>query len=135
MSRLWDPFVWEEDTDARRDLVASFIESLLKDRGTAEVKPLKAILTPWEVINAIAPDIWHTKVPLEIRVQVHKAWLEQEQAKSREPFLASHVIKIATPRILAANILLVDLHGVIKLGLKRMGFDKDDGDVLDHPKG
>lgn len=131
-------FRWEEDSDPRRDAIASLIEAMLKERGSHNGKPLKPILTPWDVMFAISPEVWHTKVPLDIRTKIHTAWLEQERAKPRDPFTAKQALEIADPRILVANILLVDLHGVIKLGVKKMGFEKDDSvlDVADlDPKG
>lgn len=129
-------FNWEADADPRRDAVASLIESFLKERGQHGGKPLKPILTPWDVMSAISPEIWHSKVPLDIRVKIHQAWLEQERTKPRDPFTAKQALEIADARILVAHILLADLHGVIQLGLKKMGFEKDDGDFLggDAPK-
>lgn len=134
-----DEFRWEEDTDTRRDAVASLIEAFLKERGSHNGKQLRPILTHWDVLSAISPEVWHTKVPLEVRVKIHQAWLEQERAKPREPFVAKQALEIADPRILVENIALIDLHGVVRLGLKKMGFEKEDSileevAVLD-PKG
>jgi hypothetical protein len=53
--------------------------------------------------------------------------------------VAKQALEIADPRILVENIALIDLHGVVRLGLKKMGFEKEDSileevAVLD-PKG
>jgi hypothetical protein len=140
LNRYLGEFRWEEDTDNRRDAVASLIEAMLKERGAVGGKQLRPILTYWDVLSAISPEVWHTKVPLEVRIKIHQAWLEQEHAKPRDPFTAKQALEIADPRILVANIALIDLHGVVKLGLKKMGFelDKDEAilDVADlDPKG
>lgn len=131
LNGLLGEFSWEADSDPRRDAVASLIESFLKERGLHGGKPLKPVLTHLDVMGAIPSNIWNTKVPLEIRDRIRDAEIEQERTKPREIFTAKQRLEIATPRILVANILLADLHGVIQLGLKKMGFEKDEGDFLD----
>jgi len=70
-------------------------------------------------------------MPDEIQDKIRDAEIEQERTKPREVFSAKQRLEIATPRILVANILLADLRGIIQFGLKKMGFEKDDGDILE----
>lgn len=137
LNRILDAFHWEEDTDPRRDALASLVESMLKERGPHGSKQLKPILMPWDVESTIPSALWNTKVPLDVRNKCRDAWIEQERAKPREPFHAKHSLEIASVRILVASLLLTETRVTVKLGVKKMDFEKDDDDILgtEPPKG
>lgn len=122
--RFRDSMPWEEDSEPHQRLIAKLVESLLKNRGSHGGKALGSILTPWEVLSAIPAKIWHERIPLDTRVQVHEAMLALERDKPKEAFHAKRVIEIATPDIITAHIQLVDLAGLIDLAEQRMGFQK-----------
>ncbi|MFA5184885.1 MAG: hypothetical protein WC551_00150 [Patescibacteria group bacterium] len=128
MSHYWEPFRWEDDDDPHRDVIASFIESLLADREAhitnGIAKQNHPILMPWDVLSAIDPviEIVLDKLPSDIQVALFRAWHDKERKNRDNPYHAKDWLEIATPRILAKHIPLANLIGVVKLGLERMKF-------------
>ncbi|MBI5654156.1 hypothetical protein HZC53_00660 [Candidatus Uhrbacteria bacterium] len=126
MHSHWAQFRWEQDDDPHRDVVASFIESLLADREgyvlDGKSVELESILKPWDVLNVIDVDVLLDCLPREIQKKLFKAWHTWEAQHVDEAWHALDYIDIATPRILVQHIKLADLKGVVMLGMERMGF-------------
>jgi len=121
--QFMDAMPWDEDA-LHQDLIATLIAAFLSDRKDDGKRPSNAILTHWEVVNAIDPILWHTKIPLETRVAVHKAWLELQKDKRQIPYSAEHVLGIVTPKVITHSIKLVDLKDIFALAEQKMGFER-----------
>jgi len=122
LNKHWEKFQWKNDTDARRDLVASFIKSLLdKERGVdGGPEPLQPILTHREVLRAIGTELILDSLPKVLTHQIFDAWLELDEKDVA--FRPQHFLDLATPRELVKYISLVELKRVVMLGIEKMGF-------------
>jgi hypothetical protein len=112
---------WEQDTPAHQELVAFLLTALLTDRGSLAGHTRKPILTPWDVRTAISGRVWHTRIPLEVRVAIDDARLERERDKGNDPFHAKDDLAIATCAIIAANVPLKELARLLDVAEKALG--------------
>lgn len=110
-------------TDLER-LTAWLLRALLSDRSMKhEQLKRRPILTPWDLRTAIDGEVWHTRMPLEIRVAIDEARFRQEKLRPGRPFGARHDLSIAAPEQIAAHVPLIDLVGVLERAEQAMGFE------------
>ncbi len=118
-------FPWGDDAPVHQEIVAWLLKALLSDASTVPGLGRVPILTAWDLRTAIDGRVWHTKIPLEIRVAIDDARMSQERDRPGVPFHAQDDLAIAVPDILAASIPLRDLAGVLTAAERAMGFDKE----------
>ena len=124
VSEIWHRFrermPWDQDTSAHQELVGWLIDSLLASSSSFEGMTRKPILSSHTVRTTIPGKIWHSKIPLEIRVAIDDLRFQRERAKPGEPFHAIHDLSVATPTIIATNIPLRELVRVVDVAEKAM---------------
>jgi hypothetical protein len=122
---IWHKFrermPWDQDTPANQELVGWLLDQLLASSSSLDGMTRKPILTSHAVRTTIPGKIWHSKIPLEVRVAIDDLRFQRERAKPGEPFHAIHDLSVATPTIIAANIPLRELLRVIDVAEKAMG--------------
>jgi hypothetical protein len=127
-AEIWRAFVdrmpWGDDAPAHQELCAWLFDALLADRSGIEGLYRKPILTAWEARTAIDGRVWHTRMPLEIRVAIDEARFAKQRERPNEPFHAESDLSIAVAATIAASIPLRDLQPVFLLAADRMGFAK-----------
>lgn len=114
---------WEQDTPVHQELLAWLLKALLTDRSSFPGLGRVPILTPWEVRTAINGKVWHTRIPLDVRVAIDDARFKQEKDKGGLPFHAEHDLGIAVPEIIAGNVPLRELIPVLIVAERSMGFE------------
>jgi hypothetical protein len=126
-SAFWHAFresmPWEQDTPVHQELLAWLLKALLTDRSSFPGLGRVPILTPWEVRTAINGKVWHTRIPLDVRVAIDDARFRQEKDKGGVPFHAEHDLGIAVPEIIAGNVPLRELIPVLIVAERSMGFE------------
>ena len=80
------------------------------------------MLSALDVRTAIDGAVWHTRVPLEVRVAIDRARLAHERQKPKEPFGAEAELAVATPSVICANLPLRALAGVWAAAEVALGF-------------
>lgn len=124
VSEIWHRFrermPWDQDTAAHQELVGWLIDTLLASSSSLEGMTRKPILSSHTVRTTIPGKIWHSKIPLEIRVAIDDLRFQRERAKPGEPFHAIHDLSVATPTIIATNIPLRELVRVVDVAEKAM---------------
>ncbi|AKT39413.1 hypothetical protein [Chondromyces crocatus] len=114
---------WDQETQVHHDLMTWLFKSLLSDRSPFDGIGRTPILTPWDVRTAIDGRVWHTRIPLEVRVAIDEARLQQERDRPGVPFHAEGDLSIAVPEIIATSIPLRDLVPVLNVAQKSMRFE------------
>ncbi len=109
-----------DDVDQER-FTAWLLRALLSSKGPNGMKRVP-ILTPLLVRTAIEGRVWHTRMPLEIRVAIDDARFRQERQRPGKAFCARHDLAIALPEHIAGNIPLGDLTEVLNRAEQAMGF-------------
>jgi len=105
-------------------LTAWLLRALLSDRSMMrEQLKRRPILSPWDLRTAIDGEVWHTRMPLEIRVAIDEARFRQEKLRPGRTFGARHDLAIAAPEQIAAHVPLIDLVGVLDCAEQAMGFE------------
>lgn len=121
-----DSILWEDDSPGNRSLIAKLIDALLKaGRKKTKHSPSGAILSSWDLMSGIDPQIW-VQLPVELRVKQHKAWVvATRDGQEDEPsaFTPEDVFRIVPPSEFMQHLRLVDLHGILKVAETRMGFE------------
>jgi len=112
---------WEQDTPEHQELIAWLLRALLSSESAFGPKR-KPILTSWDVRTRIEGHLWHTHIPLEIRVAIDEARHAREKEHPRKPFLAVDDLAIATPEVLTENIPLRELMEIFLAAETAMGF-------------
>jgi hypothetical protein len=124
-AELWREFFarmpWEQDTPEHQELIAWLLRSLLATESPYGPKR-KPILTSWDVRTRIEGHLFHTHIPLEIRVAIDEARQAREKEHPRKPFLASDDLAIATPEVITENIPLRELMEIFLAAETVMGF-------------
>ncbi len=124
-AEMWRTFrarmPWNEDSEPHQGLIGWLIRTLLADTASLGGLSRNRILTPWQVRTAIDGRVWHTKMPLAVRVAIDDARLEQEKTDAKTPFHASDDLIIALPELIASNVPLRDLRGVLDVAERVMG--------------
>jgi hypothetical protein len=113
---------WGQDSTAHQELVATLLRAFLTDKSSLGFSR-KPVLTSWELRTNIPGKVWHTRIPVDVRVAIDDARFEREKAKSRDPFHAKDDLAIALPDVIAANVPLKDLHRVFDAAERAMGFE------------
>jgi hypothetical protein len=138
VNELWHKFKermpWDQDTAAHQELVGWLLDQFLASSSTIEGMTRKPILTSHAVRTTIPGKIWHSKIPLEVRVAIDDLRFQRERAKPGEPFHAIHDLSVATPTIIATNIPLRELLRVIDVAEKAMGLDSRGSHAAPPPK-
>lgn len=116
---------WDQDTPVHQELVAWLLGALLADRsllldGLVRRTP---ILTPWQVRTAIEDRVWHTHLPVEIRVAIDRARFARERDQPGTPFHARDDFEIATPAVITQHIPLAVILPVMDVAERAMRFD------------
>jgi hypothetical protein len=131
VAEIWHRFrermPWDQDLPPNQDLVGWLFDRLLAASSTIEGMTRKPILTSYAIRTTIPGKIWHSKIPLEIRVAIDDLRFEHERAKPGEPFHAIHDLSVATPTIIAANIPLRELLCVLDAAEAAMGLPPSRG--------
>jgi hypothetical protein len=128
VDEFWQAFMekmpWADDAPAHQELCAWLFDALLADRSAIEGLYRKPILTAWEARTAIDGRVWHTRMPLEIRVAIDEARFQKQRDRSGEPFHAESDLSIAVSATIAASIPLRDLMPVFAAAEREMGFKR-----------
>lgn len=114
---------WEQDIPVHQELLAWLLKALLNDRSSFAGLGRIPILTPWEVRTAISGKVWHTRIPLDVRVAIDEARFKLEKEKLNVPFHAESDLGIAVPEIIAGNVPLRELIPVLLVAERSMGFE------------
>lgn len=126
-SAFWHAFresmPWEQDTPVHQELLAWLLKALLTDRSSFPGLGRVPILTPWDVRTAISGKVWHTRIPLDVRVAIDDARFKQEKDKTSSPFHAESDLGIAIPEIIAGNVPLRELIPVLIVAERAMSFE------------
>ncbi|MEO7329115.1 MAG: hypothetical protein ABI193_11080, partial [Minicystis sp.] len=124
---FWSGFVekmpWKQDTSVHQELIAWLFDALLADHSAIDGLRRKPILTAWEARTAIDGRVWHTRMPLEIRVAVDEARFRKERERPGEPFHAASDLSIAVAQTIVTAIPLRDLAPVFAAAERVMGFN------------
>ncbi len=118
-------FPWHDDAPSHQELVAWLLKALLADTSSIAGLGRVPILTPWDLRTSIDGRVWHTKIPLEVRVAIDDMRLSQERDRPGAPFHAQDDLAIAVPDVIAASVPLRDLAGVLDAAERAMGFDRE----------
>ena len=131
VAQIWHRFrermPWDQDIPPNQELVAWLIDRLLASFGTIDGMTRKPLMTPYQIRTTIPGKIWHSRIPLEVRVAIDEARFQREREKPGEPYHAIHDLGLATPTIIAANISLRDLLFVFDVAEKAMGLSDSRG--------
>jgi hypothetical protein len=119
---------WEQDTPVHQELLAWLLKALLTDRSSFAGLGRVPILTPWDVRTAINGKVWHTRIPLDVRVAIDDARFKQEKDKTSTPFHAESDLGIASAEIIAGNVPLRELIPVLLVAERAMGFEQTKAD-------
>ncbi|WP_394842641.1 hypothetical protein LZC95_36920 [Pendulispora brunnea] len=123
---IWQKFrerlPWDQDTPSHQELVSWLFEAFLASQSSVGGYSRKPILTSLALRTAIPGKIWHTRIPLEVRVAIDDLRFQREKVKPSEAFHAIHDLSVATPSIIASNIALRELTRVVDVAEKSMGF-------------
>jgi hypothetical protein len=127
-AELWREFrermPWEEDTKVHQELVAWLLSALLASASPTYGLARRPILTPWDVRTRVDGRLWHTHIPLEVRVAIDEARHAREREHSDRPFLAVDDLAIATPAVITESVPLRDLMDVFLGAESILGFEE-----------
>jgi hypothetical protein len=123
---LWHAFMdrmpWREDSPPHRELIAWALRALLARRSSLpSIGERTPILTPWELRTAIDGRVWHTHLPIEIRVAIDEARFQREREKGDAPFHAADDLAIALPEMIAEHLPLASLLPIFAAAEGAMG--------------
>ncbi|MEP7121067.1 MAG: hypothetical protein ABJE95_09165 [Byssovorax sp.] len=123
---FWHAFIekmpWAQDTPAHQELIAWLFDALLADHGAVDGVNRTPILTAWDARTAIDGRVWHTKMPLEIRMAIDEARFKKQRERPGEPFHAESDLSIAVAATITSSIPLRDLRSVFAAAERAMGF-------------
>lgn len=125
-AELWKLFrrrmPWDDDSTAHQDLIGWLLGALLSDKSSLDGAPRTPVLSALAVRTAIDGRVWHSRIPLDVRVAIDNARFAQLREKA-EAFTASQDLAIATPALIAASIPLKELSGVFDVAGVALGFE------------
>ncbi len=113
---------WDDDSTAHQDLIGWLLGALLSDKSSLDGAARPPILSALAVRTAIDGRVWHSRIPLDVRVAIDNARFAQLREKP-EAFTASQDLSIATPALIAASIPLKELAGVFDAASIALGFE------------
>lgn len=114
---------WDDDSTPHQDLVGFLLNALVSDKNSLDGTSRTPILTPLAVRMAIDGRVWHTRIPLDVRVAIDDARFARERDRPHEAYSVAQDLLVATPALIAASIPLRELLGVFDLAGSAMGFD------------
>ncbi|MBL8740860.1 MAG: hypothetical protein JNK04_07195 [Myxococcales bacterium] len=114
---------WDDDATPHQDLIGWFIGALLADKSALDGSPRQPILSAVQVRMAIDGRVWHSRIPLHVRVAIDDARFAAQRDRPNEPYGVERDLTIATPALIAASIPLKDLLPVIDVAAHALGFD------------
>lgn len=115
---------WDDDRTGHQDLIGWLLGALLADKSTLDGKPRTPILSALAMRTGIDGRVWHSKIPLDVRVEIDNARFASLRDKPGEPFTAAQDLAIATPALLAASIPLKEFANVLDLAGAALGFEE-----------
>lgn len=115
---------WDDDATPHQDLIGWFIGALLADKSALDGSPRQPILSAVQVRMAIDGRVWHSRIPLHVRVAIDDARFAAQRDRPNEPYGVERDLTIATPALIAASIPLKDLLPVIDVAAHALGFDE-----------
>ncbi|MFO0616856.1 MAG: hypothetical protein U0414_29950 [Polyangiaceae bacterium] len=118
---------WDDDRTTHQDLVGWLLGALLADKSMLDGKPRTPILTALAMRTGIDGRVWHSKIPLDVRVEIDNARFAALRDRPGEPFTAAQDLSIATPALLAASIPLKEFTNVLDLAGVALGFESEKG--------
>jgi hypothetical protein len=113
---------WDDDSTAHQDLIGWLLGALLSDKSTLDGSQRTPVLSALAVRTAIDGRVWHSRIPLDVRVAIDNARFALLREKP-EPFTAAQDLAIATPALIAASIPLKELSGVFDVAGVALGFE------------
>jgi hypothetical protein len=113
---------WSQDTLEHQELMAWLLDALMAPASTLEGCARKSILTPLAVRTSIPGKLWHTHIPIDVRIAIDEQRFQREKAKPGEPFHVIDDLSVATPAIIVANIPLRELARLLDHAERSMGF-------------
>ena len=126
-SDLWRLFrkrmPWDDDATAHQDLVGWLIGALLADKCSLDGAPRTPVLSALQVRTAIDGRVWHSRIPLHVRVAIDDARFAHQRERPTEAFGVERDLQIATPALIAASVPLKDLGGVLDVAGLALGFE------------
>ncbi len=127
-AELWHLFrqrmPWDDDSTAHKDLVGWLVGALLADKSSLDATPRTPILGALSVRTAIDGRVWHTRIPLNVRVAIDEARFTHQRERPGEPFGVERDLGIATPALIAASVPLKDLFPVLDVAAIALGFEE-----------
>jgi len=124
---LWHLFrqrmPWDDDATVHKDLIGWLIGALLADKSSLDGSARTPILGALSVRTAIDGRVWHTRVPLDVRVAIDEARFAHQRERPGEPYGVERDLAITTPALIAASIPLKDLFPVLDVAAQALGFD------------
>jgi hypothetical protein len=126
-AEIWSLFrqrmPWDDDATPHQDLIGFLLGALLADKSALDGTPRTPILSPLAVRMAIDGRVWHSRIPLDVRVAIDDARFAREKEHPNEASRVAHDLLVATPALIAASIPLSDLVNVFDLAGTAMGFE------------
>ncbi|MBK6518854.1 MAG: hypothetical protein IPM79_13430 [Polyangiaceae bacterium] len=123
---------WDDDATAHQDLVGWLIGALLADRSSLDGSARTPVLSVLQVRTSIDGRVWHSRIPLHVRVAIDEARFAAQRERPSEPYGVERDLAIATPALIAASIPLRDLMGVIDVATNALGFDEGGAHARGH---
>ncbi|NUO54660.1 MAG: hypothetical protein HOV80_37955, partial [Polyangiaceae bacterium] len=105
------------------DLVGWLIGALLADKSFLDGAPRTPVLSALQARTAIDGRVWHSRIPLHVRVAIDDARFAHQRERPNEPYGVERDLQIATPALIAASIPLKDLGGVLDVAGQALGFE------------
>jgi hypothetical protein len=132
VSSFWKHFmneslarIIEENTSREKEFFAFILNVFLQNRNS-----LKPILTHLDVRSAIPGDTWQNRIPLEKRVAVDTARLEQERKSASRPFTAKQELEIVSLQVIVDSLDLTDMVPILQAAGSTMGFNESNPEIL-----
>lgn len=114
---------WDDDSAPHKDLIGWLLGALLADKSSLDGTSRPPILSALGVRTAIDGRVWHTRIPLDVRVAIDQARFDHLRERPKDPFTAAQDLAIATPLIIATHIPLKELTGVLDIAAAALGFE------------
>jgi len=114
---------WDDDATVHQDLVGWLVGALLADKSYHDGTARTPVLTAVQVRTAIDGRVWHSRIPLHVRVAIDDARFAHQRERPNEPYGVERDLQIATPALIAASIPLKDLGGVLDVAGQALGFE------------
>lgn len=126
-SEIWRLFrkrmPWDDDATVHQDLVGWLVGALLADKSFLDGVPRTPVLSALQVRTAIDGRVWHSRIPLHVRVAIDDARFAHQRERPTEAYGVERDLQIATPALIAASIPLKDLGGVLDVAGLALGFE------------